>query len=49
MIEWLHRLAAPEDRILFALLALVVGYAALGALVGRRGRGEPTRPSDARE
>jgi hypothetical protein len=36
MTELLHRLASPEDRVLFALLALAVGYFVLGALLPRR-------------
>lgn len=35
MQELMTRLAAPEDRVLFAILALVVGYLVLGALVSR--------------
>ncbi|MBL8945312.1 MAG: hypothetical protein JNK45_19250 [Myxococcales bacterium] len=35
MSALLHRLAAPDDRVLFALLALVLGYLVLGAMRAR--------------
>lgn len=40
MDDLLARLAAPEDRVLFAILALVAGYLVLGALISR-GRRNP--------
>ena len=36
MSELLQRLAAPDDRVLFALLAVIVAYALGGALVRAR-------------
>lgn len=36
MTDLLHRLAAPEDRVLLGLLVLVLGYFVLGAIVARR-------------
>ena len=33
----LSALARPEDRVLWALVVLVVGYLVLGILAGRRG------------
>jgi hypothetical protein len=44
MTELLHRLATPEDRVLFALLALAVGYVVLGALLSRRDARAPRTP-----
>jgi hypothetical protein len=38
MSQLLHRLASPEDRVLFALLALVVGYALLAVVLRRQDR-----------
>jgi hypothetical protein len=45
MTELLHRLATPEDRVLFALLALAVGYVVLGALLSRRDARAPRTPA----
>jgi hypothetical protein len=36
MSELLQRLAAPEDRVLFGLVATIVGYALIAALVRSR-------------
>jgi hypothetical protein len=42
MAELLQHLAAPEDRVLFALLALVLGYALIAVVLRRRDPTERT-------
>jgi hypothetical protein len=38
MLDALDALARPEDRVLWAIVALVVGYLVLGVLVARKAR-----------
>ena len=38
MLDALSALARPEDRVLWAIVALVVGYLVLGLVVARRAR-----------
>lgn len=43
--EWLMGLTRPEDRLLWAWLVIVLGYAAVGAMLGFRARRRASAPN----
>lgn len=44
MREWLQSLTRPEDPLLWTWVAIVVGYAVVGLVLGRRARARGAAP-----
>ncbi|MCA9655684.1 MAG: hypothetical protein H6712_18060 [Myxococcales bacterium] len=47
MREWLTSLTRPEDHLLWAWVAIVAGYAVVGATLGLRARRRASPPGPA--